>query len=62
MVLKINLDGEITDNANRLFCKRKSLDEFKTINSFALMDFIDEVFEKINYVGLNENKYFKELE
>jgi hypothetical protein len=57
-----NLDGKITDNANRLFFIRKSLDDFDKINAFVLNDFFEEAIEKINNFGLNECKYFKELQ
>jgi len=56
-----NLDGKITDNGNRLFFIRKSLDEFDRINAFVLNDYFEEAFEKINNIGLNECEYFKEL-
>ena len=56
-----NLDGKITDNSNRLFFIRKSLDDFEKINAFVLNDFLVETFEKIKFVKLDECKYFKEL-
>jgi hypothetical protein len=56
-----NLDKKITENANRLFFRRKSLDEFDILNAFVLNDFVEETFDKIALVGLNEHKYFKEL-
>jgi hypothetical protein len=56
-----NLDGKITDNNNRLFFIRKSLDEFEKINAFELSNFFEKTFEKMINIGLHECKYFKEL-
>jgi len=56
-----NLHNKNKDLRWHLFYKRKSIDEFDVLNTFVLNEFIEEAFEQIRMVGLNEHKYFSEL-
>jgi hypothetical protein len=56
-----NLNKKASSVKHFLFFRRKSIDEFSSINVNTLNDHFIKTLEIIYNAGLNDHKYFKEL-
>lgn len=56
-----NLDNELTPNGWRLFCYRRPISEFKELSVLSLLNFSDEVMQKILSTKALGHPYFMEM-
>jgi hypothetical protein len=56
-----NIDGQLTENTNRLLLYRKPISEFKYININEIKLFIEKVFDILQSCEATEHPYFKEF-
>ncbi len=57
-----NLDNELSPNTWRLFCYRKSISEFQELSVLSLLNFCDEVMQKILSTEALSHPYFFEMQ